>query len=660
MKKKIFLLFITICMFFGINNILYASSEYEIEDYRIDAIVNENGDMEVTEYLVYDFDSDMNGVFRDILYKYDYSIQNDDMSPTSSRYQASDVQDIKVYYSNYSFDDMDLAILENKNKLTNGMNGYYSLSSIVSDGYRKQIKLYTPVESGNKKYIKYEFVLKDVAVKYNDYSEIYWNFLGKNWECKIENLQVNVKLQNKVRSNNTSAYVHTYSHINSVNTLENSLEFNVKNIGSKTAVDARFIFSSEALQDVEKNYYEDYDFNELERIEKEEAQKIENKKISTYALIGTILLSIVIIILGCIIVYKKMKRVVKTGKDIDYYNNIPTNLSLVEYANLDSSLSTYANPNYMLATILNLVNRKIIIMDARKKAKKTYDSEYDYFMKINKDKVGILNTLSGYERYIINWLFNKEMDEELGEVSLEEIELNKRFKEISKSTSQGEKFRKYTNLKSVELKKKFHETHKTGIVLPCLIMNLILAFVCIIVSIFIDPTTDKNSLICLFPLFMINTIGFSVMYSMQSKPTEQYINDYYQIKGLRRYLTEYSLIKDRYPIEIALWDEYMVFATLLGIAKQVSKEFEEELVSQGYDNEYICRNYPFVYLGSYSSTIASSISTSTGSSSSGGYSGGGGGGGRRWRRWRSLLNKSKIFLLIKYQVRNRLVFFDIF
>ena len=92
-------------------------------------------------------------------------------------------------------------------------------------------------------------------------------------------------------------------------------------------------------------------------------------------------------------------------------------------------------------------------------------------------------------------------------------------------------------------------------------------------------------------------------------------------------------MKERFPIEIALWGKYLVFATLFGIADKVSKEFKEELIKNGYDDDYIYSTYPLISLSAVSHSMVSSAmsSTSTGSSSSGGSSGGGsGGGGGRW------------------------------
>ena len=116
------------------------------------------------------------------------------------------------------------------------------------------------------------------------------------------------------------------------------------------------------------------------------------------------------------------------------------------------------------------------------------------------------------------------------------------------------------------------------------------------------------------------------------------------IAGLKKFLLGYTLIKDRYAIEVELFEDYLIYAQVLGIAKQVSKQFKElypDIIEQtnygSYDN--------IVYINYCASrgissanradaaarAAASDYSSGGGGLSSGGGGGGsfGGGGGRR-------------------------------
>ena len=130
-------------------------------------------------------------------------------------------------------------------------------------------------------------------------------------------------------------------------------------------------------------------------------------------------------------------------------------------------------------------------------------------------------------------------------------------------------------------------------------------------------------------LVLVGIISILYFYATLTVVREEYKEDAKQILGLKKYLKEYSLIKERYPIEIALWDQYLVFATLFGIAEQVTKEIKEELIKQGYEEDYIYQTYPIVCLTHESVAMNSFVAQQTGDISSGGYSGGGSGGRRR-------------------------------
>ena len=51
-----------------------------------------------------------------------------------------------------------------------------------------------------------------------------------------------------------------------------------------------------------------------------------------------------------------------------------------------------------------------------------------------------------------------------------------------------------------------------------------------------------------------------------------------QIVGFKKFILEYSLIRDRELQEVKIWEEYLVVAHLLGIAKKVRKNLKKRQV----------------------------------------------------------------------------------
>ena len=111
-------------------------------------------------------------------------------------------------------------------------------------------------------------------------------------------------------------------------------------------------------------------------------------------------------------------------------------------------------------------------------------------------------------------------------------------------------------------------------------------------------------------------------------------------------MSDFTLLSERESKEVALWDDYLVFAALMGIADKVYDEFKK--INPDYismKQESMNTNIDFVdvlifantisYVSNYSAISARSAAASAGSGGmgsfggGGGFSGGGSGGGGR-------------------------------
>ena len=52
------------------------------------------------------------------------------------------------------------------------------------------------------------------------------------------------------------------------------------------------------------------------------------------------------------------------------------------------------------------------------------------------------------------------------------------------------------------------------------------------------------------------------------------IEEVKQLAGLRKYLKDFTLVNERHVKEVALWKDYLVYASLFGIAEQVMKDMQ--------------------------------------------------------------------------------------
>lgn len=114
---------------------------------------------------------------------------------------------------------------------------------------------------------------------------------------------------------------------------------------------------------------------------------------------------------------------------------------------------------------------------------------------------------------------------------------------------------------------------------------------------------------------------------------ESYINTF----GFKKYLEEFTIINEREPKEVALWDYYLILASLFGIASEVEKQFEKLVPSYVFAEDPTSPTYGTVrtaqyvmFADSFSSSASSGYSAAvqrSRSSGSGGFSSSGGGGG---------------------------------
>ena len=106
-----------------------------------------------------------------------------------------------------------------------------------------------------------------------------------------------------------------------------------------------------------------------------------------------------------------------------------------------------------------------------------------------------------------------------------------------------------------------------------------------------------------------------------------------KLYGLKLFFKEFSDMKSKEAIEVKLWDEYLMFAYLFGMADKVAKQFKDlypEIVAEMEANNI---NYgTFVYINNISSNAVRAASAARSaaenySGGGGGFSMGGGGGG---------------------------------
>ena len=101
-----------------------------------------------------------------------------------------------------------------------------------------------------------------------------------------------------------------------------------------------------------------------------------------------------------------------------------------------------------------------------------------------------------------------------------------------------------------------------------------------------------------------------------------------EMAGLKVFFKDFTSLNEKEPIEVKMWQDYLIYAQIFGMAKEVAKDFNKlypnVITDETYNN--IILIHDFSYYGVNAASVARSRAESY-SAGGGGFSSGGGGGG---------------------------------
>lgn len=619
---------------------VYAEVDYEINDYYIESHILENGDLKVKELFL--LEGTFNGYERDIFYTNNNEDLDSDINFSNSKiYSADGIYDVSIkakYVDDISFstmNDTDFNELVSTISVPNGSIGKYVKTSI-SGG--EQYRMYYPADNENVAfYITY--TIDNAVVIHNDVAELYWNFIGNDYADDLENLNIKVYLPKNDSSDNFRIWAHgdLTGEINYLK--ENNLKVGaiatMDKVDAYDPVDLRITFDKNLITN--STDLEHSNVSALDKIIEVETERAEianelRKELKTkyYFLIGATTIYYISILIIFIYVVKKYGLDKKSDFDYEYNREFieDYNVEVVDYLINKKNISADA----MSASIMNLIYKKNIKVDEIDNKKKNYK-----FTLLNEEK------LNNTEKNLINFLFNVVgKTDETGIKTFTTIDLKK------KASSSYEKFIKsYTNWKNCVIndgeKEGFYENVK-----PARVIGIIFLLISILLLIIKSHLNVES--IYVSASFIVAMI-FLIYTFLNTKKSSKGSLHYKKWMAFKRFLNDFGTFPEKELPEITLWERYLVYATVLGIASKVRKVMNVKIEERGIDENptythiYIHNNISnsinravndavkTSYERQAASRAAAVSSSSSGSGFGGGFSsgggfGGGGGGGR--------------------------------
>ena len=627
MKKiKYGIIFITVLLFAIFTSNIYAGS-LNLNNLKFEATLNEDGSMNVTE--TWDIDvSDTNTLYKTIKLS---SGEFDGFSDASVYEVLKDGTKIPFYKT-----DVEAYHVE---------KGYYY--SLINSKSLYEIAWGVSIDSSETKRYEINYTVNNIIHKYTDCEELYWQFLGNDFEIYADKVEGTIYLpDNSLSKEDVRVWAHGPLNGNIYAIDNNKVEFEVSNLQEGNMLEVRVV-TPPGVFTSSTNYRNNEKLDEIlaeetkwaneanARREKAARQrKMFNIGVEAFSIISGLYLFTKIIKYAKILKNTpKQKPVIK----LDYYREIPGGKETVPSDAAFMQGSIEANiPNTISATMLDLAIRKAIsfeIVDTGKKKKevkvnllledssslKTQEQPvYDYLKKVcKKDNSFNMKDLEEYiEEHITS--FNSMTKKVIKETKEAQIQKE------NYSLSEEEKSTKYVGISALYF------------VLLCF---LVFGFIMILAM-------SDVGVLALIPT-VLTLITYILTFRISSRYTgftQKGINEKEEWKGLKKYMKDFSLLNEKEVPALVLWEQYLVYATVFGIAEKVLKQLKVKYPEMLTDDMLNKSTYMYLMYNnglndSLTSSITKSIASSysTGNYSSGSGSGGGfSGGGRRrlWRRWR--------------------------
>lgn len=634
MRKIRLILFSIFIMFLPI--FVYADGTAR---YYIEVNVLDTGDAEIKELKL------MDGVYKgyktSIRYKSNGLSKFDGSKSSfegSDIYNASALTNVKVY--DVKFTTTDFSVINKENKefvlVNSAKKGDYGVYTKTKNSEGVDIMSYQPSSYARASLITY--TLKDLVVVHNDIAEIAHDFIGTDYAEEINNLIIRINLP----SSSKELRIFSHGPLNGNNRIidDKSVEITYKRLPKNNPVDARVVFDKSLVTKATKKSNAD-GLNKILEVEKERANyanklrksaRKREKMLQTLAIIMEILLGIWLIGLIAIVYkfYNKNDKEYRSEFDGKYFRDFPEEYtpSTVSYL-MNKSINNLS----FNAGILDLIRKKAITIEEvtiDKKGLFKNKQQKDY--KLSRNMNFNLDTLSTSEKKLFNLLIGTVGNGDyviLGDMK----EFSKDYDNAKRLISGYDSWR-YACESEAETEEFYENTkkEKTNCILYSLIFIPItfLALLC----------GSNMGRVLLMDLFGILAI---IYFSSATKRTKKGNEQYHKWKGLKNFLADFGRLDEKDLPEIKLWERYLVYATMFGLAVKVQNAMKMNLERMNYsdnidftylyfDNYYFSNLMTNAVNSSFSSargTISTHELASSSDSSSGGYGGGSsfGGGG---------------------------------
>ena len=598
MRKNILRIF----LFFLISIVSFAAN-YRIEKLDIEANLQKDGSMVVSEAVTYDID-EINGVYFDIDAK-----------------GFGELEDLQVFEdepNTSSFKEVDASNYE---------------VSVSDELYR--IKLYSKNQN-NIRTFKFVYKLPEAITVYDDVAQFNRKMVGKEWQQGINYITAKVIIPVSASYDNSNILVFGHGPLTGeVDKEGNTVIYKLNNYYPGDFLEAHILMEPEIFSEYNKSKIVHKDMKQklldmeakladeanAERDKAIRQQEMINKVFEKPGLIFGVLSSIWGALMYYIHVIFKRKNKVKNsvGK---YLRELPDNSSP---ALVGGFMTNSINDNEILATIVDLVRRKVLTLE---------NSDKNSIIMLT----GSTENLSAQEKAIVDIYIN-----DFGDGKSLDLKSFGFFQKVPMSTAR--KFEKWKTIIQSEMNRKdlvFEGFKGMG-------ENLFYKSLCgIILGIkFFGNILEKAMESKMFLIIIIMGVILFISLTKARYPRKELAEAKDKWQAFKNFLSDYSQLEEAKITSVHLWEQYFVYAVALCVSEKVVKAYKKALdmgvIDQGVNKFRYSPIFNTMFNSSFSNlngivsrtnsrasfTIASSRRSSSLGGGGGFGSGSSGGGGSR-------------------------------
>ncbi|MBF1201868.1 MAG: DUF2207 domain-containing protein [Fusobacterium periodonticum] len=523
MKKNILGIF----LFFLISIVSFAAS-FRIEKLDIEANLQKDGSMVVSEAVTYDID-EINGVYFDIDAK-----------------GFGELQYIQVFEddSTGGFKEVDTSNYE---------------VSVSDELYR--IKLYSK-NYNNRRTFKFVYKLPEAITVYDDVAQFNRKMVGKEWQQGINYITAKVIIPVSASYDNSNILVFGHGPLTGeVDKEGNTVIYKLNNYYPGDFLEAHILMEPEIFSEYNKSKIVHKDmkqklldmeakFADEANAERDRAirqQEMINKVFEKPGLIFGVLSSIWGALMYYIHVIFKRKNKVKNsvGK---YLRELPDNSSP---ALVGGFMTNSINDNEILATIVDLVRRKVLTLE-------------------NSDKNSIIiltgstENLSAQEKAIVDIYIN-----DFGDGKSLDLKSFGFFQKVPMSVAR--KFEKWRAMVQSEMNRKNLTYQGLGClgVIFFAFFPMIFTFAGLVIGMI---TGNKMFLLIVAMGIILFVSGARAKY-----PRKELAEAKDKWQAFKNFLSDYSQLEEAKITSVHLWEQYFVYAVALGVSEKVVKAYKKAL-----------------------------------------------------------------------------------